>query len=54
MMRWVLFIAALACVYFADIMFFHGDLTRETSRFARDVGHELNQQVSDLIRPLRR
>jgi hypothetical protein len=53
-MRWVLFIIALACVYVADVKFFHGDLTRETSKIARDVGQEINQQVGDLIRPLRR
>jgi hypothetical protein len=53
-MRWILFIVALIAVYFADVTFNHGQLVRETGRVARDVGNEINQQVADLIRPLRR
>ena len=52
-MRWIMFIVALIVVYVADAMFNHGQLTSETGRVARNLGYEINQQVADLIRPLR-
>jgi hypothetical protein len=53
-MRWAFLIVAVFGVYIADAMFSHGQLARETSQFVRDVGYQVNQEVADLIRPLRR
>jgi hypothetical protein len=53
-MRWILFIVALIVVYFADAKFNRGQLASDTGRVARNLGYEINQQVADLLRPLRR
>jgi hypothetical protein len=53
-MRWIVFIVALVGVYFIDVKFLHGQLSRETGQLARDFGNGVNQQVADLLRPLRR
>jgi hypothetical protein len=53
-MRWIVFIIALVAVYFVDVRFLHGQLTQETGQLARNFGHEINQNVADLLRPLRR
>ena len=54
LMRWILFIVVLVGVYFVDVKFLHSQLTRETSQFARNFGNEINQEVADLLKPLRR
>jgi len=51
-MRWVSFIVVVIGLYVADALFFHGQLARETGQFANDLGHSLNQQFADLVRPL--
>jgi len=53
-MRWVFLMVAVIGVYIADAMFSHGQLARQTSQFVRELGYEVNQEVADLIRPLRR
>ena len=53
-MRWVFLMVAVIGVYIADAMFSHGQLARQTSQFVRELGYEVNQEVADLMRPLRR
>jgi hypothetical protein len=53
-MRWVFLMVAVVGVYIADAMFSHGQLARQTSQFVRELGYEVNQEVADLMRPLRR
>jgi hypothetical protein len=53
-MRWITIIVALLAVYVTDMTVLHGELTREASEAVREAGTQFNQQVTYLMRPLRR
>jgi hypothetical protein len=53
-MRWITIIVGLLAAYITDVTVLHGELTREASEAVRDVGTNFNQQITSLIRPLRR
>jgi hypothetical protein len=53
-MRMMTIIVGLLAAYITDATVLHGELTREASQAVRDFGTNFNQQVTWLIRPLRR
>jgi hypothetical protein len=53
-MRWITIIVGVLAVYITDATVLHGQLSREASEAVRNAGTNFNQQVTSLMRPLRR